>query len=142
MIKAKALYHTGVSKWDTLLKVHKNRYAVSGLNQTTDPYTQVIKLVDSQLKAISKLEFEIPDKILKAEITYLIVLNKSAVLGKSRDKYIHLFQYRGRKLRVVQIFIRPFEDDSRINNMVAVDDRLATICSDQGKLAIIKLTFH
>lgn len=41
--------------WHCIVKFTKNRYVVSGLNRITDPYSQVIKLVDSQCKTIDKI---------------------------------------------------------------------------------------
>ena len=54
--------------YNCIVKVDKNRYAVSGLNQTTDPYTQVIKLVDSQLRPVSTVTFSLKGREKLEEI--------------------------------------------------------------------------
>ena len=68
--------------WHCIVKVDKNRYAVSGLNQTTDPYTQVIKLVDSQLRPVSTVTFKITNEE-QEQITRMVMVEKTGLVERA-----------------------------------------------------------
>ena len=90
--------------WCCIAKTGKNRYAVSGLNQTTDPYTQVIKLVDSRLRCLSTLTFKksyggtkietcIYDCLLNLQVSGPLIVAmfwKHCYLVQARNNSLHL----------------------------------------------------
>ena len=136
------LYEEGVNQWDCIVKVDKNRYAVSGLNQTTDPYTQVIKLVDSQLRPVSTVTFRLPGRSFD-KIEALIKVGTLGVLGVDGNREGHLLRYSKKfGLRIVQANIGIFPMEVRMTWIGASLHSRAVMGSDKGQVAIIKLTFH
>ena len=127
-----------------MVKVDKNRYAVSGLNQTTDPYTQVIKLVDSQLRPVSTVTFRLPGKDSCHGIKAMAMVRRSALVAMSGETLVHVLQRWRRRLAVVQANIQPFRDVVSSFSMLtrAVGKLIGVVKKDDSEVAVIKLTFH
>ena len=131
--------------WRALAKVDKNRYAVSGLNQTTDPYTQVIKLVDSQLRTRSEAAFRLPDKNLAHSVAFLNKVGRSVLLLAARKRYLSVLQFSANQLWVVKTNVDVYGDGDLQHyfvDLIIGRRGHAVVGSADGKLAIIKLTFH
>jgi len=137
------LEDTKVKIWSCIVKVDKNRYAVSGLNQTTDPYTQVIKLVDSQLRPVSSVSFSLTRHNIFAQVSSMKVIGHRVLIAKSQINLLHVLQYHRGYLTKIRVNADPFESTHEgLCGIYAVGKKKAVIGIASGLLAIIKLTFH
>ena len=144
MNRPKRFLDSNVSRWNCMVKVDKNRYAVSGLNQTTDPYTQVIKLVDSQLRPVSTVTFRLPGKDAVQRLESMVMIGKSALLGASVQSLIHVLQCSRMSLTVVQANIEMGKEtpNAVLNRILALNKRKAVTVFSPAVLKVIELTFH
>ena len=147
MASATRLQVEGVEKWHCIVKVDKNRYAVSGLNQTTDPYTQVIKLVDSQLRPVSTVTFRLRNCQDDQHIERLVEVSKRNYLGVTKSATFHVLLYRKMKDRLAikkaNLSIPASGKWSTWLSSINVYRKCRVVVgSTNGQVAIIKLTFH
>lgn len=135
----------GVTQWDCMLKVDKNRYAVGGY--------RVIKLVDSQLRPVSTVTFP-PSQMRqitgeKSHSPSMTMVGSSALLASTSPYHIHLLQYRRRLLSLVQANVKvfdedpelQFDDEERILKVQPAGKSKAVMGSTYDRVAIIKLVF-
>ena len=146
MDKPTRLDELGVSKWTALLKVDKNRYAVSGLNQSSNSYIQgciqVIKLVDRWAKPLDKVQFKISDSAQEHAVRSLMLIGRRTILAVATCRYCHLLDVKGQHIRTVKANIDPFRNCHPLPHCWILGSRRAIVGARYGKLAIIKLTFH
>ena len=140
MTTAEKINEPEVKNWSGIVKVDKNRYAVSGLNQTTDPYTQVIKLVNRHSRSVDSVAFPLRKNDLAYRITRMKVI-RNTIVAMSQKAYIHVFRVKARKLVIIVANKMIFEESTYLASLITDRKHRAVVGTEVGKLAIIKLKF-
>ena len=126
-------------KWSALDKVCSNRFIAGGLNTTTDPYTQVIKLVDSSGAVMSSLSISLPWKVEDYTIaSFQYIENLDLVVCRCSKRYLHLLALEGDSLAVAVANFDVSGDLSRVNHIVMTEDNKLLVGTSKG-LAVVKL---
>lgn len=140
------LVDSEVDSWTSFLKIGKNRFAVSGLIESTGPYTQVIKVVDDNLNIHQTLKYELgaTEDPEDAGIVNLFHAGPKIVIGNSRRVYIHIFRSNGYRLFLFKTNIKVFPDEEDVFNCrpKVFDDKTRIFMGTYvKKMAIVKLLF-
>ena len=144
MEKAGSLASPSVDYWAALKKVRKHRWVVCGGKKTTDPYTQVIKLVDSQLRIKGSLTYKLPDNLREHAAAFLTKVGSSTLLVAARARYLSVVQFSKSRLWVVKTNVDVLGAVDLQHFFVdAIDSSLGhfVLGADNGQLALIKVLF-
>ena len=131
---------TNVDEWYALDKIpEEDRVLVGGLDKTTDPYTQVIKLVDSSGKIQASTRFELPGtEFNHAIMSFHFFEGLDAIIGRSNWGLLHLLAVKDDKISVLQTCVRVCRDGAQVIHIVMTEDNKLLVGTLQG-LAVVKL---
>ena len=127
-------------KWSTLDKIGGDMFVAGGLDFTTDPYTQVIKLVDSSGDVISSRSLGLPGKVQGYGIaSFQYFASLDLLVCRCSKRYVHLLALDDGQLRVVLANLDVCGGDlSSVNHIVMTEDNKLLVGTSKG-LAVVKL---
>ena len=120
--------------WDCIEKIGENRMLVGGLDKTTDPYTQVIKLVDSSGEVLDSLSYKLPDnqnEVYRID-TATFFEDLDLVVAKSLNRYLHLFTLAGDRLGQRPTSYDLGETGNMLYHIVMTEDNKLLVGTEKG----------